>query len=256
MCVLNGGTLSGVSCFHVDPIFGLRATGGFVPLGEALHQTNPPSGPPDAASEILFAQDSSAVLVITRGKAGVNPVQPGWIVSYPIVNGRLSSTGTFNAYDRLPMAFGSVYINQTSLLVADPSFGAAIVDVSNPSKPDITSSINVATSLAICWSAFDTQLQLGYLMDAGKNTISVVDVHSASVVDAITVDTGSDASDGPGLFDAAVAGNMLYALGGRPGIAVIDLQSGTQVQWQDLSALGNRQGFTGMAVYQGGLNNL
>lgn len=219
-------------------------------LGKALNQTNPPSGPPNAASEILFKPDSSAVLAVTRGKAGAQPAQPGWMVSYPIKNGRPSSDVTFNAYDKLPMAFGSVFINETSLVVADPSFGAGVVDASRPSAPVLTATIIVKNSTAICWAAFDANQQLGYLMDAAKNTVVVVDAGTASVVDTIAVNTGSDASYGPGLFDAIVLGNKLYALGGRPGIAVVDLESRNQIQWQDLSALGDRQGFTGMAAYQ------
>lgn len=249
VCVLNGGDVSGISCFHVDPVSGLRLSSGLMSLGNALKQTTPPSGPPDAASQILFTPDSSAVMGITRGKAGVQPVQPGWIVSYPIQNGRLCDNGTLNAYNKLPMAFGSTYVNDSSLIVVDPSFGAGIVDTSKPSTPELTATINVNGSQAICWVAFDARLQLSYLLDAGRNVIIAIDARTTRIVDSISIDTGSDSSYGPGLFDATVQGNLLFALGGRPGIAVIDLETRLQIQWKDLSALGNRQRFTGMAAY-------
>lgn len=50
-------------------------------------------------------------------------------------------------------------------------------------------------------------------------------------------------------FDSAIQSQFMYTLEMTPGIAVFDLEKSEQIQYLDLTTLGSRQGWTGMAVY-------
>ena len=68
-CVLNGGAIAGVSCFHASPDHGLRAQGSLRSLGNAINETTPPTGPPGSAGQILFDPESNGVFALIKGDA-------------------------------------------------------------------------------------------------------------------------------------------------------------------------------------------
>ncbi|KAF2723931.1 hypothetical protein K431DRAFT_263795 [Polychaeton citri CBS 116435] len=248
VCVLNGGAVSGVACYEVNPFHGLVPVGGLRSLGPALNQTTPPSAPPLSASEIIFTPDSDAVLALIKGDAA-SPAKPGWVVAYAIEDGAISQTPVYTALDDVPMLFGSVFLADGTLFSSDPSFGGAFITIGKDLKATVKKTVKVESQKAVCWAAYDHKLSTAYLIDAGADAIYKVDSETGVYDANITVTTSNATAAGPGVFDTIVSNNIAYSLAGEPGIVVVDLTKGEQIQFLDLSSFGSRQGWTGMAIY-------
>lgn len=89
-------------------------------------------------------------------------------------------------------------------------------------------------------------------MDAGSANITLVDPSSGAIKGAAVQPNFSVAK---GSLDAKTDRNYLYVLRGGPYVSVLDntgLNHGEiprEIQSLDLSSLGSRQGFMGMAIY-------
>lgn len=245
-CVLCGGAKAGVTCFKVDPMHGLMHPQvlGFDP---AFNETTPPNGPPNTASQIIFKPDSSALVALTKGNPGAMPAQPGDIMIWPVENGAIAQKPTINHVKDILLEFGSVWVDDDRLFITDPSFGAAIVTITGTSVSE-TAHITIADQSAICWSTYDEQTGNAYAIDAGKNMITVVDAKSGQKTGTIMVSL-SETAQMPGLFDSVIAGGKMYSLAAASGIVVTDMEKQGDFQYVDLSHLGSRQGWTGMAAY-------
>lgn len=248
-CVLNGGARAGVSCFRADPLHGLQAVGPLRSLEPTFSQTTPANGPPNTASEIIFNPDSSAVFALVKGNAGTTPVTPGYIIGWPVQHGTVSTKSIVNKIADISMEFGAVFLSQDRLFVADPSYGASIVSISSGLK--VTEEVHtvVPGQIAICWAAEDPSLGNAYGIDAGQNMIYTFDAGTGALKGSISVTTIGNATTNGGLFDSAVNNNRMYSLAKTPGIVVTDLVQGQQQQYLDLTSLGSRQGWMGMALY-------
>lgn len=235
-----------MTCFSVDPVQGLlnQMVLGFDP---SFNETVPPNGPPNTASQILFKEDSSALIALTKGNPGTTPPMPGSIIIYPVDNSKVSPKPQVDNVKDILLEFGSVWVSEDKLFISDPSFGAAIVSVTGTTVTE-EAHITIEGQVAVCWATYDASSNTAYAIDAGKNVITAVDVASGKISDSIMVSLPQLAQD-PGLFDTVVADSKMYSLAAASGIVVSDLAKQGDFQFVDLSHLGSRQGWTGMAMY-------
>ncbi|KAK3614791.1 hypothetical protein LTR56_027019 [Elasticomyces elasticus] len=248
-CVLNGGARAGVSCFDVNTIHGLRSKGQFIKLDKSIiNEQTPPSGPPGSACQIRFNPDSTALFATVKGSA-TSPVKLGSLVAWPVHKGVVSHSGpVVSQFQNVTMDFGFQFISRSTIFLSDPSYGASIVDVG----PDYKGNERVHTVIpgqsAVCWTAADLALDTLYAIDAGLDSIHTLDARTGVLKGSISITTPGGTA-GPGLFDSAVSNGVMYSLTRANGIAVVDLKQKKQLQYLDLSSLGRRQGYMGIALW-------
>jgi hypothetical protein len=246
-CTINTGAVSGIACFSVSDSGLTPLSNGLIPIPIAQTST-PPTGPPNTASDIVFNPSSTALFVTVKGD-GTNP---GFIYAFPITNGKLSSTPVISRPSELLVDFGISFIDDSHAVVADPAYGASMVEISYPSlEPSVSQKVAIAGQKAVCWTAFSDRFETAFIFDGGKPNVTALDPVTGAVKYTIT-----GPADGVGGFDGVVAGSYLYVLLGKAGIAVYNLMGSVgngkvPMLWQslDLSALGSRQGWQGLAVY-------
>ncbi|KAK5689866.1 hypothetical protein LTR97_012626 [Elasticomyces elasticus] len=248
-CVLNGGAKAGVSCFDVNTIHGLRSRGQFIKLDKSIiNEQTPPSGPPGSAAQILFNPDSTALFVTVKGSATA-PVKLGSLVAWPIHNGVVSHTRpVVSQFLNVTMDFGFQFISRSTIFLSDPSYGASIIDVGLDHKGIERVHTVIPGQVAVCWTAADLALDTLYAIDAGLDTIHTLDARTGALEGSISITTPGDATD-VGLFDSAVRNGVMYSLAHANGVSVVDLKQKKQLQYLDLSSLGSRQGYMGMALW-------
>lgn len=205
-CVVNGGAADGVACFSVSNK-GLRALDASPrrPLG--LGQTTPAVGPPNTASDISFSRDSTALIVTVKGNPAVNST--GFVAVYPVsARGVVSRHPVKSSPQGTVLPFGIASVGTSSIVVADPAIGAALVSVDPGSfAASTTALIPVANQTAICWSAYSPLTRMAYLADAGVNRIVAVDPQTGAIAGQTTLANGNR-----GMFDIVASGAFLYAL--------------------------------------------
>ncbi|KUJ20110.1 uncharacterized protein LY89DRAFT_682894 [Mollisia scopiformis] len=246
-CVVNGGAIAGVSCYSVDHAKGLTPITSLLPI--PLNQTTPPVGPPGTVADILFNPSSTALFVTIKGM----PPTPGFIVAWPVLSsGVISSTPMISSPSELVVDFSIDFLgSDSSAVITDASYGASIVSIS----PTFSVSVAVKTVIpnqgASCWSAYSSRFNTIFVMDGGNPNITLLDPATGAIKGVEVQDAA-----GKGSFDAKVDRNFLYVLRGGASVSVLDLTglvgkgtSGMQVQSLDLSALGSRALWTGMAIY-------
>ncbi|KAK5720278.1 hypothetical protein LTR15_007551 [Elasticomyces elasticus] len=248
-CVLNGGARAGVSCFDVNAIHGLRSKGQFIKLDNSIiNEQTPPSGPPGSAAQILFNPDSTALFVTVKGSAAA-PVKLGSLVAWPIHNGVVSHAGpVVSQFQNVTMDFGFQFISRSTIFLSDPSYGASIIDVGPDHKGIERVHTVIPGQVAVCWTAADLALNTLYAIDAGLDSIHTLDARTGALKGRISITTPGDAT-GAGLFDSAVRNGVMYSLTHANGVSVVDLKQRKQLQYLDLSSLGSRQGYMGMALW-------
>lgn len=245
-CVLNGGAKAGVACFSTDHAKGLTPLGSFLPI--ALGQTTPPVGPPGTTSDIVFNPSETALFVTIKG----DPPSPGFIYVYPVTSsGTISSAPKISNPSELVVDFSISFLGSDSrAVITDASYGAAIVDVADDWSVTVEKKIVVAGQGASCWGAYSQRFNTVFIMDAGHSNITLVDPESGDIK-GFAVQNAA----GMGSFDTAQDQTYLYTLKGSPSISVSDLSGLThgaapkEIQSLDLSALGERATWTGMAIY-------
>lgn len=248
VCVLNGGANAGVACFSADPRQGLKNLGGLRPLGDALHETTPPSGPPGSAAQIGFNPDSSAVFITTKGNPGVTPKQPGHILAWPVQGGQVQKVPVRTQILDTYLDFGFSFLSKSRLFVVDPSYGASVLTIDDHLKITETVHTAVASQKAICWAEYDANLGSAYGNDAGQDVIYTFSAATGALTGSILFTTNGT-SNLTGAFDGAISGAYMYILSAAPGVVVLDLARRSQIQFLDLGSLGSRQGWMGMAVF-------
>lgn len=244
MCVANGGSVAGVTCFSADHSKGLTAQGGLRTI--ALGQTTPPVGPPGTVSDIVFNPSETALFVSIKG----TPPTPGSIYVYPVVDGYVSTTPVISKPDTLIVDFSLNFLGtDDKAVVTDPAYGASIVDISKSYAVTVSKKIVVADEKALCWATYSDRFNSIALLDGGSPNITLADV-SGAITGTFALDTKY-----MGVFDSALDRTFLYALRGGPAVTVLGdmgLSHGkvpAVLQSLDLSSLGSRQGFAGMAIY-------
>ncbi|KAF7316834.1 hypothetical protein HMN09_00416700 [Mycena chlorophos] len=180
-CTLNGGSFSSVSCFAVNTKNNTITSiaNSVRPLG--LNQTTPPTGPPNAASQILFSTDSKQLYVTVKG----NPPTPGYMAVWDVAaDGSLSESATHVT----PPSGGALPFSITplpgkdALLVTDPALGFDIFDLTKGLSAGVvggnSTSFTIPGQAAICWSQYSTETGNAYIIDAGTAIVSEINVNS------------------------------------------------------------------------------
>lgn len=110
--------------------------------------------------------------------------------------------------------------------------------------------IVIAGQMAICWAAYSPRFNSIALFDAGVSNVTLLDPTSGDVTAVAALDVA-----GKGAVDAKFDRTFLYILRNAPFVTVLDARGlthgkvPTEIQSFDLSSLGPRTGFQGMAIY-------
>lgn len=189
---------------------------------------------------------SSALSATIKGST-----EPGYIYAWPAQNGKVSMTPVVSQISDLMLDFSANFPGSDSrLLVTDPSFSAAFLDVSPSYQVTETAHIEVPGIGAACWSAYAPRFNSAYVINAGFTNITIHDPATGNIKGVINFDASAK-----GGLDTAIDRIYMYVAGGDASIILIDLSGSNsgklphQIQDLDLSALGNRRGWQGMAVY-------
>ena len=238
-CVTNTGTTPGVQCFSSRHGY-LEPYGKLFPL--PIKQTSlPPAGPTNTASDIGFSPDGKYLMATVKGD-GTNP---GYVFVWAMEHGKMSSTPVISRPAGLLVDFGFDFLSGNRAVITDPAYGASYVTIHSNLTVTVDKKITISGEKAICWSAATSDSV--FLLDAGRPDIQVLDAYSG----AIKASSAGNVA-GKGNFDGAPSGDKLYVLQSAPGVAVYDIKNGqVQVaQFLDLTSLGSRASWTGMAVYE------
>lgn len=239
-CVANTGTKPGVQCFSVSSCNGIKPVGGLRPL-PIMNQTNPITGVPNTASNILFNPSETAFFVAIKGDG----MTSGYIYAYKIENGIISEEAVESRPENLPLPFAISFVDDSSAVVATPAYGAAFVSIAKDLSVTTNSIVNVTGQMATCWTAKSPDTGSVYLLDGG-----VPDVHAIDTETKALSRTLLGYEQGMGNFDGTIVGSKLYALQAAPAVAILDLEDpscGPEVV--DLKGFGDRSSWIGMAAY-------
>jgi len=174
LCVLNGGEISGVSCFIIDNELGLVTkpnTLRTLPLNE----TTPATGPAGSASQIIFSEDGTQLIASIKGV----PPTPGYLAAWEVGNdGSLSTnytTITTPSGGLLPFSMTTIP-GENALLVTDPGVGFDIFDLSTGGNSSKSSAVPIPGQSATCWSSYSNKTGNYYLTDIGTSIVTEVNV--------------------------------------------------------------------------------
>ncbi|KAF8535692.1 hypothetical protein BDD12DRAFT_892068 [Trichophaea hybrida] len=223
-CVVNGGAVSNVACYTVDRAAGLAPVEGFMVKDFGLNQTTPPMGPLSTVSDIFFSPDSSGLHVTIKGPN----FGDGSLLSFPCnIESRLCKAPTANKPNGTAVLFGSSFINKTTFLAADASFGAVTIQIDKTAtgfEQTVLSTTPINGQRATCWTAFSRKTNTVFVTDAQVNHIVEINPDNGSIVSTVNL-----TNSGKGNFDLQVGGDFLYALSPLKesvSVTVLDLSSG------------------------------
>ncbi|KAF4450372.1 hypothetical protein F53441_6496 [Fusarium austroafricanum] len=239
-CVANTGSKPGVQCFTFSDCDGFKPQGNLKPL-PVTGQTSPITGPPNTVSNILFNPSETALFVTIKG----NGMDSGFVYAYKIENGHVDEEAIMSQPQNLPVAFGMSFVSDDSAVISTPAYGAAFVSIAQDLTVSTTTNITIAKQMATCWTAASADRNSVYLLDAGVPDITSLNAETKTIGRTL-----QGYAAGKGNFDAIVGGSKLYVLQAAPAIAVFDLEDNSYgPKVTDLSGLGNRATWIGMAVY-------
>lgn len=242
------GAEAGVTCFDVTPT-GLHPVGERIPL-PPIRQTTPPNGPGDTASDIVFNPSQTGLFVTIKSNSTAHP---GYIYVFPVKADGSLAKPVVSRPPELNHDFSLSFLDDSRAVISDITFGASIVDIGPDFKVTNKVKVTIPGQMASCWTVYAPEYNAIYVMDAGTPNITVLDPATGDIRYML-----DGPSDGEGAYDAIRSGQFLYNLLGTAAIAVYDL-SGSKgpsgrvpklVQTLDLSSLGSRQGWQGLAVSQ------
>jgi hypothetical protein len=239
-CVANTGPNPGVQCFTVSSKNGLKPMGSFKPL-PVQGQTNPITGPPNTVSDILFNPSETALFVTIKGDG----MTDGYVYAYKVNDGTVGDEAIVSRPMNLPVAFGMSFYSDLAAVIVTPAYGAAFVSINENLNVVTEYNITIPGQIATCWSVASADNGSVYLLDAGVANITSLNTETMAIEDTLL---GYEM--GMGNFDGIIAGSKLYVLQAAPAIATFDLEDpscGPEVT--DLSGLGERASWIGMAVY-------
>jgi len=249
-CVVNGGAVSNVACYTVDGTAGLAPVEDFMVKDFGLNQTTPPMGPLSTVSDIFFSPDSSGLHVTIKGPN----FGDGSLLSFPCnIETGLCEAPTANKPNGTAVLFGSSFVNNTTFLAADASFGAVTIQIDKTAtgfEQTLLSTTRINGQRATCWSAFSQKTNTVFVTDALVNHIVEINPADGSVVSTVNLTNGDE-----GNLDVQVGGDFLYALSPLKesvSVAILDLSGGpgASKEKQTFSIKGVMgQSSTGMQVF-------
>jgi hypothetical protein len=246
-CVGHTGAKAGISCATFDPKTGLGAFDVLRPFN--LGQTNPATGPLNGIGDTFFNEDSSALITTVKGDPAVN--NTGFVSSFPVANGAVSTTDTQTSPAGTAVLFGTALIpGSSNVLATDASFGAAVLSLNDLSVPLATTKI--VDQKATCWAAVSTLTNTGFVTDVAANHLVEVDLASGAIVTEFNSTNGN-----PGMIDLQTLGSKVFALSPgngtiAPAVTVFDISGGQgnvkEVQNFAVAGLGVDKNAQGMAL--------
>ena len=145
------------------------------------------------------------------------------------------------------MDYSIVFLgSETSALVADPTFGASIVNIASNLTVSETYHTTIPNQGAVCWAAYSRHYGTVYVTDANHPNVTALDPVSGAIKGAIQFQ-----ADALGGFDTTINRQWMYILSGANSIVVVDLEEsgGTAVQQFGIAQEGPAGHWQGMAVY-------
>ncbi|KAI1333851.1 hypothetical protein F5Y15DRAFT_410049 [Xylariaceae sp. FL0016] len=241
-CVANSGAVNTVQCFDVTEQ-GLTPNCEAMPL-PLVNQTTPPLGPANTASDVVFHPRGTAVFVSVKGTGAAGA--PGYIYAYPVVGGRVQSAPRVSRPAELGTDFSFSFLDREGAraFVTDPGFGGAFVEIGCSLDVRVTQTVNVTGQTATCWGQYDEVRDEVLIFDGGSPDIVTLDAATMAMEKKLM---GPAAAMGK--FDSVVAGDRLWTLDAANSITAYHLGTGNVLQTFDLSVVGERQFWQGLAVY-------
>jgi hypothetical protein len=152
----------------------------------------------------------------------------GFIASYGVQNGKVSSTGKIFSPSVLALPFGAALVPFTggNVVVSDPSIGSALINLTpNSHQGSVVAVQNITGQSATCWATYSPTTRTVFLADGGLNRFVEVDGRSGARLRTFNSTNGN-----PGNLDMVAKGKFLFALSpGAGAIAVIDI-SGQKIR--------------------------
>ncbi|KAJ7499691.1 hypothetical protein FB451DRAFT_1073941 [Mycena latifolia] len=198
VCVVNGGKINGVSCYHFDFWKGLTPLKNSI-RSLKLNQTTPATGPPNTPSQIIFSPDEKQLIV---------SVKAGFLAVWDILaDGSLSST--FQTVSGGVLPFSLLFVPEKNAIIAsDPGAGYAIFNLDTKK----TVSITIPNQKANCWSTYSKESGNFYMIDVGASILT--EVHVAPSLNSTIVKQYNVGTDGPIDTEVATIGkkDFIYSL--------------------------------------------
>ncbi|KAI4198637.1 MAG: hypothetical protein LQ350_005167 [Teloschistes chrysophthalmus] len=207
-CVANCGAKAGIACFRMHP------TRGLLPLmqtqiGFPTNQTNPPVGPWNTVSQVLFNKDESALLTTVKGDPR-NKIT-GFLSVLPIINARPAIKDSRYVPDGIALLFGATLIPGTSdMLATDAYFGALTISLDGTQPKTIAKTV-VSGQAATCWAVISPVTGTGFVTDLLVNNVLEIEPLSGRILQNTILP-----NENPGMTDPVAVGKLLYAL--SPGL--------------------------------------
>src|SRR5262249_38320342 len=140
-----------------------------------LNQTNPPTGPQNTVSDILFNHDQSQLLVSVKGDPNGTV---GFIANFD-VSGRSPLSLSANPVKSTPengvLPFSMTVVGKSgdTVMNTDAAFGVSISKF-DPKSGNILSSSSVAINnqTATCWSSISPRTHSIYVTDVGNANVT------------------------------------------------------------------------------------
>jgi len=253
LCALNSGEINGVQCFSVDATNGLAIKANTTrSLG--MDQTTPPTGPTNTASQLIFSEDDSSLLVAVKG---VDVNTPGYLAMWDVLpDGSLSSNFT-----RIVAPAGGAYPfsltpipGQNAYLSADFNVGVDVFDITSGSATVLPISGQGAT----CWTTYSPRTGNYYASDTATGNVAEIAL-AADLTPSLVAQYPFQASNSPIDLEVASLGDndyMYIMMPGNLSIGVMSLSAAgnaTALQVMDLAAPAAAIGVQMSADYVAGL---
>ncbi|KAL2836933.1 hypothetical protein BJY01DRAFT_258511 [Aspergillus pseudoustus] len=262
VCVATTGAKAGISCASysdhgVSPLDNIRPY--------ALNQTTPPTGPPNTVTHTFFSDDETHLLTTVKGVP--NTSNKGFLSVFPVERSSSSSpcrprdpstSATLgkqdirSSFNGTSLLFGAAPIPSTSnILITDPSFGAALVNVNQEtSYATLLSRTEIPNQGATCWASYSATRASVFVTDGTLNRLVELDASDARIVSIANLP-----NQDPGYTDLYVDGDIVYALSPGNGttdaaVAVYDARIEKQVQHVSLREYGADKNAAGVAFLQ------
>lgn len=193
----------------------------------------------------MFNPSSTALFVSTKG---VPPSTLGFIYAWPVVGNAVSTVATISQPAGVVLDFSLTFLGADSSILVTDAFGEAyILSVSPSLQVTVKNNVTLQEGEGLaCWGVYVPVLNEAFVITASITNITIVNPSTGAVKGIITL----PASD-QGFFDSAADRTYLYSLTNIANVAVVDLAASPPklIQGLDLSSLGSRKGWQGMAVY-------
>ncbi|KAK0749203.1 hypothetical protein B0T18DRAFT_427362 [Schizothecium vesticola] len=256
VCVGTTGSLAGVTCTRVDPA--TRLLSRFDTLrafASPLNQTDPPRGPANTVSQVLFDDAEDRLLVTVKGDPGVEG-RNGFVAAYEVVGGVVAREPVWTTSpEGTKVLFGAAAVpgGAGEVVVTDASFGAVVIGRDGGVKGGVRAEVD--GQVATCWAAVSRVSGTAWVTDVGRNRLVEVGVAGEDGAKVLGVIDLSGGSNNTGLVDLATTGDFVYMLspgddkaGSGPAVSVVSIKTRELVQHVEVAAVGADGSAMGMAL--------